>query len=112
MRGPEICAALPSGTSPCGAWRAVGSARMPIALRDLWRRGQEGWPRRYVLVQFPNLPLLVGLIAGLLPGAAARAIATAGLTAWAALEVVGGVNLFRRALGAAFLVYLAVTRLL
>ena len=28
---------------------------------ELWRRGQEGWPRSYPVAQFPNAPLLVAL---------------------------------------------------
>jgi hypothetical protein len=81
-----------------------------VALRDLWRRGQQGWPARYVLVQLPNAPLLVGLIAGALPGTVARVVATAGLGVWAAMELAQGVNAFRRGLGAAVLAYLVVSR--
>ena len=62
----------------------------PPPLRELWRRGQEGWPRRYVLVQLPNAPLLVAL------------------AVWALQELVQGVNGFRRALGLVVLVLLAV----
>lgn len=72
-------------------------------LAELWRRGQEGWPRRFVLVQFPNAPLLVGLL-GVVLGV--RWLATVGLCAWALLEVVGGVNWFRRVLGLTFLLVL------
>lgn len=85
------------------------------ALRDLWRRGQQGWPRRFVLVQLPNAPLLVGLgatvIAWVTDGFVhdvARLVAGVGLAVWAVEEVVGGVNWFRRLLGAAFLALLVV----
>jgi hypothetical protein len=81
-------------------------------LAELWRRGQQGWPSRFVVVQLPNAPLLVGLIASVVPGAVARVVATAGLGVWAALELAQGVNWLRRAVGAAFLVYLIVSRLL
>ena len=89
------------------------------AVAELWRRGQEGWPSRFVLVQFPNAPLLVGLGTGVVAGAtdggavhdAARVGATAGLGVWAIMELAQGVNWFRRGLGAAFLVYLIVSRL-
>jgi hypothetical protein len=85
------------------------------ALGDLWHRGQEGWPRRFVLVQLPNAPLLVALAATVASRATdglahdlARAVAGAGLAIWALLEVLQGVNWFRRLLGAAFLTLLAV----
>jgi hypothetical protein len=89
------------------------------ALRDLYRRGQQGWPSRFVLVQLPNAPLWVGL-GGIVVARAigdgvvhdgARIVATAGLAVWAVLELLQGVNWFRRALGAAFLVSLIVSRL-
>jgi hypothetical protein len=88
-------------------------------LRELWRRGQEGWPPRFVLVQLPNAPLWVGLGGSVVAAASgdgvvhdgARVIATAGFAVWAALELLQGVNWFRRALGAGFLVYLLVSRL-
>ena len=28
-------------------------------LRQLWRRGQHGWPAGFPVAQFPNTPLLV-----------------------------------------------------
>jgi hypothetical protein len=88
---------------------------MPTVV-DLWRRGQRGWPAAYPLVQFPNVPLGVGLVGSVVArvvedGAVhdvARVVAVAGLAAWAALELAQGVNAFRRVLGAGFLVYLAV----
>jgi hypothetical protein len=89
------------------------------ALRDLYRRGQQGWPLRFVLVQLPNAPLWVGL-GGIVVAKTvdegvvydgARIVATAGLVVWAVLELLRGVNWFRRALGAAFLVSLIVSRL-
>jgi hypothetical protein len=88
----------------------------PPPLRELWRRGQEGWPRRFVLVQLPNAPLLVALAAGVVArvvddGAAhdvARVVAGIALAVWAGQELVQGVNGFRRALGLVVLVLLAV----
>jgi hypothetical protein len=89
------------------------------ALRDLWRRGQQGWPSRFVLVQLPNGPLIVGLVGGGVAGATrgtvhdvASVLATAGLAIWAVQELLQGVNWFRRGLGAATLAYLVATRLL
>lgn len=80
-----------------------------------WRRGQEGWPAAYPVMQFPNAPLLVALAASVLGrvcGDAARPYfdATFALLAavWAYLELTAGSNAFRRVLGAGFLVYLVV----
>jgi hypothetical protein len=89
-------------------------------LRDLYHRGQQGWPSRFVLVQLPNAPLWVGLGGSVVAGVTddgvvhdgARIVATAGLAVWAIMELAQGVNWFRRALGAAFLVYLIASRLL
>ncbi len=89
-------------------------------LGEIYRRGQRGWPSRFVLVQLPNAPLWVGLGGGVLAGVTddgtvhdvARVVATVGLVVWAAMELLQGVNWFRRALGAGFLVYLIVSRLL
>ena len=85
------------------------------ALRDLWRRGQRGWPASFPLVQFPNAPLLAALgawlVAALTDGSVhsyARAAFYAGLAAWAWEELAGGVNWVRRSLGAAGLVYVVV----
>src|SRR3954454_17747300 len=43
-----------SGAPPLGS-APVTSAP---ALKDLWRRGQHGWPASYPVVQLPNAPLL------------------------------------------------------
>ena len=87
----------------------------PPPLRELWRRGQEGWPRRYVLVQLPNAPLLVALAAGVVARVVdgwahdvAAVVAGIALAVWALQELVQGVNGFRRALGLVVLVLLAV----
>jgi hypothetical protein len=73
------------------------------------------WPRRYPIVQAPNAPLLVALaawvVAELTSGSAhayARAVFYVGLAAWAWLELTEGVNLFRRVLGVAGLVFVVV----
>jgi hypothetical protein len=84
-------------------------------LRDLWRRGQRGWPAVFPLVQFPNAPLLVALggwvVAAMSGGSAhayARGVFYAGIAAWAWEELTGGVNWVRRALGAGGLVYVVI----
>jgi hypothetical protein len=83
-----------------------------LTLRDLWRRGQHGWPAGFPVAQFPNAPLLVAfggwLVAELTDGsthAYARATFYTGLAAWAWIELADGTNWLRRALGAGGLVY-------
>ncbi|MDX6718412.1 MAG: hypothetical protein QOJ63_666 [Solirubrobacteraceae bacterium] len=81
-----------------------------------WRRDQDGWPSRFVLVQLPNPPLIVALagsvVAGLADGRVADyadAVGRIGLAVFAYLELTDGVNWFRRLLGAAVMVQLVVT---
>jgi hypothetical protein len=73
------------------------------------------FPRRFPIVQFPNLPLAVALIAGeterLVRGTAhsyTEALSYLALTIWAYEELVHGVNWFRRLLGLAFVIILVV----
>ena len=84
-------------------------------LRDLWRRGQRGWPASFPLAQFPNAPLLAALgalvVATLTDGSVryyARAGFYAALAAWAWDELARGTNWVRRALGVAGLFYVIV----
>ena len=81
---------------------------------SLWSRykrlSQLGWPKRFPLIQFPNIPLIVAFVAGeathLARGSAhadASAISYLALTVWAYEELVRGVNWFRRLLGLAYL---------
>jgi hypothetical protein len=86
-----------------------------VTAAQLWRRGQVGWPRRFPLAQFPNPPLLLAFagwgVAAAADGVAhdvGRAVFAVGLAVWAWLEVAGGVNWFRRLLGAGVLVWIAV----
>jgi hypothetical protein len=83
-----------------------------IALKDLWRRGQRGWPARFPVVQLPNPPLLLALAAWLVAAlttgtthAYSRATFYTGLAVWAWAEAASGVNWFRRALGVGGLLY-------
>ena len=73
------------------------------------------WPKGYPIAQFPNPPLLIGLLALLLryltSGALADALAAIAyvfIGVWAYLELTAGVNLFRRVLGLAGLIYIVV----
>ena len=81
-------------------------------LRDLWKRGQRGWPTSFPLAQLPNAPLLAALtgwlVAALTGGLVhdcARAMFYTGLAAWAWKEIEDGVNWVRRAIGAAGLLF-------
>jgi hypothetical protein len=73
------------------------------------------FPRRFPIVQFPNLPLIVALLAGeagnFLDGRAhsyAASVSYLAITIWAYEELVHGVNWFRHLLGLAFVILLVV----
>ena len=72
-----------------------------------------GYPRRFPVVQFPNLPLIVALIAGhgsrYFRGtghAYLLAVGYLAMTIWAYEELARGTNWFRRLLGLVFVVIL------
>jgi hypothetical protein len=69
------------------------------------------FPRRFPIVQFPNLPLIVAFVADaagkFLHGGAhsyATSVSYLAVTIWAYEELVHGVNWFRRLLGLAFVI--------
>jgi hypothetical protein len=71
------------------------------------------FPRRFPIVQFPNLALIVAFAAGwaarFLHGSAhsyAVAVAYLAMTIWAYEELVHGVNWFRHLLGLVFVILL------
>jgi hypothetical protein len=73
------------------------------------------FPRRFPIVQFPNLPLIVAVLAGaageFLDGSAhsyAASVSYLALAIWAYEELVHGVNWFRRLLGLAYVILLVV----
>jgi hypothetical protein len=78
-----------------------------ISARQAFKRLTElGFPRRFPIVQFPNLPLIVALLAGeagsFIDGAGHRyavAVAYLATAIWACEELVQGVNWFRHLLG-------------
>jgi len=86
------------------------------ALLATWKRLRGwSWPRGYPIAQFPNPPLIVGLVAlglrYLASGTWADALGAIGyvfIGIWAYLEITAGVNLFRRVLGLAGLAYVVV----
>lgn len=72
---------------------------------------QIGFPKRFPIIQFPNLPLITAIAAGeishLTHGQlhlATMLISYLAMLVWAYAEVVDGVNWFRLALGLAYLV--------
>jgi hypothetical protein len=98
---------------PAPGWQALTCEYRHVTVAELWRRGQAGWPRGYPVAQFPNVPLLVafgGLALAAATGETAhdvgRAVFTIGLGVWAWEEAAGGVNWFRRLLGAAALIWI------
>jgi hypothetical protein len=69
------------------------------------------FPRRFPIVQFPNLPLIVAVLAGttgkFLDGSAhscAASVSYLALAIWAYEELVHGVNWFRRLLGLGYVI--------
>jgi hypothetical protein len=100
---PEGFAPLKPPASPAHPRR---SSR-PLAIwRGFKRLTQIGLPRRFVIVQFPNAPLIVAFVAGEIgkhshgsTHADASSVAYLALGIWAYLELVDGVNWFRRLLG-------------
>jgi hypothetical protein len=91
------------------------AAALAVAER-CWRLGQTGLPARFPLIQFPNAPLLVAFAgsgcatvtrAGTIHDVG-RAVFYVGLGVWAWEEVNDGANWFRRLLGGAGFVWIAV----
>lgn len=86
------------------------------ALIATWKRLRGwSWPRDYPIAQFPNPPLIIGLVAlglrSVASGTWADALGAIGyvfIGVWAYLELTAGVNLFRRVLGLAGLAYVIV----
>ena len=79
------------------------------------RLTELSFPRRFPIVQFPNLPLIVAVLAGgagkFLDGSAhsyATSVSYLAMTIWAYEELVHGVNWFRRLLGLAYVILLVV----
>ena len=108
-------------TSATRALYDVHWNRMQPLLSAYRRARRLSWPAAYPIAQFPNPPLIIGLLAlglrYLASGIWATAFAVVGYAfvgAWAYLELTAGVNLFRRVLGAVGLVYVlvAIARLL
>lgn len=85
------------------------------ARSSLVRLGALEFPKRFPIVQFPNPPLAVGLLAGFATdftnGTTERylqSISYLALAVWAYQELTEGVNWFRRLLGLVFVVVLVI----
>jgi hypothetical protein len=88
-------------------------------LQATWQGYQRltrlGFPPRFQIVQFPNLPLIIGFVAGTASGRVhgtthpyLAAVGYLGMTIWAYEELVHGSNWFRHLLGLAYAVLLVV----
>lgn len=121
-REPRSCWQGSPTAGVSGAWSddisqpdtvlARGLPRMQIALR---RITGFGFPRRFPIVQFPNLPLIVAFVssqtARVLSAPVqpyARSLSYLAMAVWAYEELVDGVNWFRRLLGLTYLVIMVV----
>jgi hypothetical protein len=101
----------PAGRASQGPAAAAPGPPAPSGLWMRYRRLTElGWPRRFPLVQFPNIPLIVAFLAGEVAhhahGSAhadASAISYLAMTVWAYEELIRGVTWFRRLLGLTYL---------
>jgi hypothetical protein len=86
-----------------------------IVLAQMRQMAQWKWPRDFPLVQFPNPPLLIALLANggarLTSGSGHRllmALSYASLSVWAYEEARHGENWFRRTLGLGFAAYIVI----
>jgi hypothetical protein len=89
------------------------------SLLSVWlsfkRLTQLSFPRRFPIVQFPNLPLIVAFLAGeagkFVDGTAhtySASVSYLAMTIWAYEELVHGVNWFRHLLGLAYVIIVVV----
>jgi hypothetical protein len=74
------------------------------------------WPPAFPLVQFPNPPLIIALLASAVASLthdtghrAARSVFFLALSVWAYEEAWHGANWFRRALGVGVAIYILIT---
>jgi hypothetical protein len=79
------------------------------------RLTQLSFPRRFPIVQFPNLPLIIAFLAGeaskFVHGTEhtyTASVSYLSLTIWAYEELVHGVNWFRHLLGLAYVIIVVV----
>ncbi len=103
MRSPIDPSRHPVLGAPVKGWRAFK------------RLTQLSFPRSYPIVQFPNAPLILAFASGLfadhshgLAHSYAQAISYLAMAVWAYLELIYGVNAFRRLLGLTYTISTAV----
>jgi hypothetical protein len=99
---------------------AEQSVRRPAEqVRRWWqayrRLTKLGFPRRFQIVQFPNVPLVTAFVAGaarhLVAGAGRpylTSVAYLAMTVWAYEELVHGSNWFRHLLGLGFVIIVVI----
>jgi hypothetical protein len=109
---PVLSAAAVSATSATAA-PDKNQGLLSTGFAQFKRLTQIGLPRRFPIVQFPNAPLILAFLAGVLAThihVATRSYATAAsylaMTVWAYEELARGVNWFRRLLGLAYIIIL------
>jgi hypothetical protein len=108
----QVLPARAPGPPPAPGSGSTRLARLRSALA--WIRALS-FPRRFPIVQFPNLPLIVAFLAGEaahMVGAVEhpylRSISYLAMTIWAYEELAYGVNWFRRLLGLTYAVVMVV----
>ena len=86
------------------------------SIRELWDRGQRGWPKEAPIAQFPNAPLLAAIgawIVGHFTSGTVHDVAGAlfyvALSCFAWWEVTDVVNTGRRVMGGAVLLFVVVS---
>jgi hypothetical protein len=104
-------AAAPDARGSGGA-RLRGPLSAWLAFKRLTRLG---FPQRFPIVQFPNLPLILGVLAGQLgdligagPHPYLVSVSYVAVAIWAYEELADGVNWFRRLLGLTFLIIVVI----
>lgn len=88
----------------------------PVAAWHAFKRlTQLSFPRSYPILQFPNAPLILAFVSGLVAQHShgheqsyAQAVSYLSMAVWAYLELFEGVNAFRHLLGLAYTVSTAV----
>jgi hypothetical protein len=98
---------------------AAAAPALPPRRQRIWqlfkRLTQISFPPQFPIVQFPNAPLILAFLCGVVAGQIhgsdrhfATAAAYIAMTVWAYEELSRGVNWFRRLLGAAYIMILVV----
>lgn len=88
---------------------------LAAARRAVRRLTQLSFPRSYPIAQFPNAPLIIAFVSGLVAQhthgqehSDLQAVSYLSMAVWAYLELFHGVNAFRRLLGLVYTISTAV----